>query len=192
LTRRTSPSPIEIRRRGWFAAALALCLIAPPAAAQGVPEPPDYQLEDYRSPTPQTLAGARVVTSQEAYKLWQNGAIFIDVMPRPIKPPDLPNDTLWRELKRETIPGSTWLPNVGYGKLTPEMDGYFRLSLYALSGGDRAKPLLFFCMADCWMSWNAARRALVEYGYTQVIWYPQGVDGWHFPDAPFVKIDPRP
>lgn len=113
-------------------------------------------------------------------------------MPRPIKPPDLPNDTLWRELKRETIPGSAWLPNVGYGKLTPEVDGYFRRSLYALSGGDRAKPLLFFCMADCWMSWNAAKRALEEYGYTQVIWYPQGVDGWHFPDAPFVKIDPRP
>lgn len=179
-------------RLAWMAAILCLCLIAVPAGAQGVAEPPDYKLEDYRSPAPATLTGARVVTSQEAYKLWQGGAIFIDVMPRPIKPADLPNDTLWRELKRETIPGSAWLPNVGYGQLPADVDGYFRRNLETLSAGDKAKPLLFFCMADCWMSWNAAKRALQEYGYTNVIWYPQGVDGWHFPDAPFVKVDPRP
>jgi hypothetical protein len=33
------------------------------------------------------------------------------------------------------------------------------------------------------MSWNAARRAL-EWGYTAVIWYPDGTDGWDFEDLP--------
>jgi PQQ-dependent catabolism-associated CXXCW motif protein len=169
---------------------IALC--HHPARAETIAEPPDYKSDDYRSPTPATLAGARVVTSQEAYKLWQSGAVFIDVMPRPVKPADLPNDTLWRDKKRETIPGSAWLPNVGYGQLAPEIDEYFRRNLRELTGGDQTKPLLFFCMANCWMSWNAAKRAGEEYGYKGVIWYPQGTDGWHFQDAPFVKVDPRP
>ncbi|MEM7239896.1 MAG: PQQ-dependent catabolism-associated CXXCW motif protein, partial [Pseudomonadota bacterium] len=38
---------------------------------------------------------------------------------------------------------------------------------------------LVFCLAGCWMSWNAAKRAL-EYGYTDVYWYPDGTDGWDF------------
>jgi rhodanese-related sulfurtransferase len=27
------------------------------------------------------------------------------------------------------------------------------------------------------MSWNAAKRAL-ELGYANIIWYPEGADGW--------------
>jgi len=36
---------------------------------------------------------------------------------------------------------------------------------------------VFYCLASCWMSWNAAKRAL-ELGYTNVAWYPEGTDGW--------------
>ena len=32
----------------------------------------------------------------------------------------------------------------------------------ALTGDDKAQPVLFFCLQDCWMSWNAAKRALEE------------------------------
>jgi rhodanese-related sulfurtransferase len=28
------------------------------------------------------------------------------------------------------------------------------------------------------MSWNAARRAITEYGFEEVLWYPLGTDGW--------------
>jgi PQQ-dependent catabolism-associated CXXCW motif protein len=174
-------------------ASLFLVFSATLLQAGEVPEPPDYKMDDYRSPTPQTLEGAKVVTVQQAYKLWHEGkSIFIDVMPRAIKPPDLPMDVLWFDKPRETVPGAVWLPNVGYGQLPPEMDDYFRRNLEALSGGDKAKPLLFFCMVDCWMSWNAARRALKDYGYIDVTWFPQGTDGWHFPDAPLVKAEPKP
>ena len=36
---------------------------------------------------------------------------------------------------------------------------------------------MFFCKADCWMSWNAARRA-VALGYGRVAWFPGGTDAW--------------
>ncbi len=49
-------------------------------------------------------------------------------------------------------------------------------------------PVLFFCLAECWMSWNAAKRAL-EYGYSNVFWYPEGTDGWRFEEWPTQKVD---
>ena len=50
--------------------------------------------------------------------------------------------------------------------------------LAKLTGGDKNRPVVFYCDANCWMSWNAAKRALVELGYTSVYWYPEGVQGW--------------
>ena len=61
-------------------AALLCCAV--PASAGAVEEPAGYRMEDYRAPVPQTLKGARVVSTQEAEALWrQKAAIFIDVMP---------------------------------------------------------------------------------------------------------------
>jgi PQQ-dependent catabolism-associated CXXCW motif protein len=37
--------------------------------------------------------------------------------------------------------------------------------------------IVFYCLASCWMSWNAAKRALAI-GYRRVAWYPDGTDGW--------------
>ena len=34
-----------------------------------------------------------------------------------------------------------------------------------------------FCHPDCWASYNAAKR-LVALGYSQVYWYPAGMEGW--------------
>src|SRR5262245_19050564 len=71
------------------------------------PEPPGYRTRDYRAPTPATLAGARVVTTAEAEALWRDKtAVFIDVMPRPLRPPNLPPGTIWRDRPRSNIPDS--------------------------------------------------------------------------------------
>lgn len=145
---------------------------APPA------EPANYRTDNYRTPVPLTLKGATVLSSPDAMKLWEaKSAIFIDVYPHPPKPPDLPADTLWRETTHQSIEGAVWLPNVGYGVLSVANDTYFRRNLDALTGGDKAKKLVFFCLRNCWMSWNAAKRAL-SYGYTNVDWYRDGTDGW--------------
>src|ERR1700741_1598504 len=90
-----------------------------PACAQDRPAEPDgYRTEDYRSPVPVTLSGARVLTTAEAEKIWrERSGVFIDVLPRPRKPANLPEGTVWRDKPRPDIPGSIWLPDTGYGKL---------------------------------------------------------------------------
>ena len=64
------------------------------------PEPPGYRIEDYRAPTPATLAGARVVTTKEAEDLWKTGVAFVDVLPRIPRPANLPPGTIWHEKVR--------------------------------------------------------------------------------------------
>ncbi|MDT8343942.1 MAG: PQQ-dependent catabolism-associated CXXCW motif protein [Thermohalobaculum sp.] len=173
-------------------ALLAAGLAAGPAGAgETVPEPDGYRQAEFRAPVPATLAGATVLDDAAAFALWQEGkAAFVDVLPRPPKPDNLPAGTIWREKVRMSIPGATWLPNVGFGELAPQTDAYFRDGLARLSGGAADHPLVFFCLTDCWMSWNAARRALGEYGYTRVMWYPQGTDGWAAASHPLEQVEP--
>ncbi|WP_424985429.1 PQQ-dependent catabolism-associated CXXCW motif protein [Microbulbifer sp. S227A] len=173
-------------------AALLGLLLAPFAAVAQVAEPDSYRMDHYRAPVPSTLAGATVVDTETAHALWTGGTVaFIDVLPRAPKPANLPEGTIWREKPRHSIPGATWLPNVGYGALAGETHRYFRAGLDAATGGNRTHPVLFFCLQDCWMSWNAAKRAL-DYGYDTVYWMPDGTDGWLFFDHPTKEIHPHP
>lgn len=152
--------------------------IASAARADAAAEPEGYKTNDYRSPVPATLAGAKVVTTDAAKALYDaKAAVFIDVYPRPPKPPNLPAGTVWRDPRHASIMGAHWLPNVGYGVLAPAVESYFTSRLEALTGGDKSRPVVFFCLKNCWMSWNAAKRAMT-YGYTAVTWFPDGTDGW--------------
>lgn len=149
-----------------------------PAVSEAVPEPDGYRMDDFRKPVPATLKGARVVDTLTVEKLHKDkAAIFIDVFPKPEKPANLPAGTLWRDTKHETIEGAHWLPNVGYGALPTHIEDYFRTRLATLMAAEPGKPLLFFCLRDCWMSWNAAKRA-IEWGHKDVIWYSEGTDSW--------------
>ncbi len=156
-----------------------------------VEEPADYRVDHYNSPVPATLAGARVIDAATAMEEHgKRSSILIDVYPRAPKPAGLPAGTVWRSAKHLSIAGSYWLPNVGYGKLAPEPEAYFRAGLERLTGGEKSKSLVFFCLADCWMSWNAAKRA-VEWGYTNVAWFPQGTDGWRDNGGELVSVEPE-
>jgi PQQ-dependent catabolism-associated CXXCW motif protein len=174
-----------------LALALACLLLASPAARGGdVPEPESYRTGEYRAPTPASLQGARVVTTAEARQLWEGkDAVFVDVMPRAPRPANLPAGTVWRERPRANIPGSIWLPDTGYGELAPVTESYLRDNLARATGENRAKLLVFYCLKDCWMSWNAAKRALAM-GYTNVAWYPEGTDGWAGADLPLQQATP--
>ena len=177
--------------------AVAVCLIAlTPVAAAGeeaaVAEPDGYRMDDYRAPTPATLKGARVLTTREAADLWRGGgAVFIDVMPQPPRPAGLPPDTIWRDKPRHNIPGSIWLPDTGYGALAEVTENYLKTGLVQASGDDQTKTLVIYCQRDCWMSWNAAKRALA-FGYRNVAWFPDGSDGWSEADLPLVEAHPAP
>lgn len=171
---------------------MTILVAAAGAASAEVAEPDGYRLADYRSPTPATLRGARVIGTDEAETIWRSHAAgFVDVMPRPPRPRELPAGTLWRDKPRANIPGSIWLPDTGYGELAPSMAGYFSRGLEKATDGDHARMLVLYCLADCWMSWNAAKRALAL-GYSNVVWYPEGTDGWFNALLPLQDSTPEP
>jgi PQQ-dependent catabolism-associated CXXCW motif protein len=179
---------------GWRRCAVlaAVLLIVAAHAQTDVAEPESYRTDNYRSSVPATLSGARVLSTQEAEAIWRaKSGAFVDVLPRPPKPKSLPPGTVWRDTPRHDIPGSIWLPDTGYGLLAAATEDYFKRGLTRASGGDHSRLLVFYCLADCWMSWNAAKRAL-SYGYTDVAWYPEGTDGWAFAGLPLVEIQPEP
>ena len=180
---------------------MALAIAAPSARAEAVDpglkaptvdEPEDYRMGEYRKPVPATLKGAKVVSAQDAGKMWNDGsAVFIDVYPYAPKPPNLPAGTIWREPQHFSIENAKWLANVGYGVLSAETEAYFKSHLEKLTGGDKAKALVFFCVRNCWMSWNAAKRALT-YGYTNVYWFSEGTDAWQEDGLPIDQAHPEP
>jgi PQQ-dependent catabolism-associated CXXCW motif protein len=180
--------------RGIGAGVLLAALLALSAvrADEGIAEPPDYRTDNYRAPVPATLAGGRVLTTSEAAAIWRaKSGAFIDVLPRPPKPANLPAGTIWREPPRLDIPDSVWLPDTGYGRLAPATEDYLRRGLAQATAGDRSRLLVIYCQANCWMSWNAARRA-IALGYTNVSWYPDGTDGWAKADLPLAEAQPLP
>jgi PQQ-dependent catabolism-associated CXXCW motif protein len=178
--------------RAICVALTAMALIAGEARAADVPEPESYRLENYRAPTPATLRGARAIGTQEAEQIWRDGnASFVDVLPRPPRPKGLPKGTLWRDKPRPDIPGSIWLPDTGYGELAPAMSDYFASGLAKATHGDRARLIVLYCLADCWMSWNAAKRARAI-GYSNVAWYREGTDGWLAAGLPLKEARPEP
>jgi PQQ-dependent catabolism-associated CXXCW motif protein len=172
---------------------LALAVLTAAARAEElVPEPSGYRTDDYRAPVPDTLAGGRVLSTAEAETIWRaKSGVFVDVLPRPPKPPNLPAATVWRDKPRFNIPGSIWLPDTGYGELAATTEEYLRQGLLRASGGNRASLIVVYCQADCWMSWNAAKRAL-SFGYSNVAWYPDGTDGWERANLPTAEAQPEP
>lgn len=187
-----------MRRLAGRAAAAALMLalaafLAPEAAAaEPVPEPQGYRMDNFRSPVPLTLKGAKVLSGDQAADLWNDSsAIFIDVYPQAPKPKNLPAGTFWRDPAHRSIEGAHWLPNVGYGALSDSIADYFHTRLERLTHGDRNAAIVFFCLRDCWMSWNAAKRALAA-GYRNVMWFRDGTDAWQELGYPLVDVHKVP
>jgi PQQ-dependent catabolism-associated CXXCW motif protein len=178
------------RLMGQICAVLLLC--AADAATVLVEEPSGYRMDDYRAPTPATLRGAIVLSTERAHDVWEkHEAVFIDVLPQPPRPAGLPASTIWRPKPRNDVPGSVWLPDTGYGALAPVMEDYFERGLQQATEGKRDRPIVFYCQANCWMSWNAAKRALAL-GFSHVAWYPEGTDGWAASGLPLESCTPLP
>ncbi|MBV8537367.1 MAG: PQQ-dependent catabolism-associated CXXCW motif protein [Alphaproteobacteria bacterium] len=157
-----------------------------------VPELPGYRLDNYRAPVPLTVAGGTAIATEDAKALWTDRhAIFVDVLPAPRRPEGQAPGAVWKPLPRLHIPGSLWLPDVGRGEINERLESYFRDNLERITGRNKAAPVVFYCLADCWMSWNAAKRA-ISYGYTQVYWYRDGTDGWTKAQLPTEAGTPAP
>jgi PQQ-dependent catabolism-associated CXXCW motif protein len=175
-------------RRRVLALLLALCGSA--AAAQVPPEPEAYRLDDYRAPTPLTVAGREALDTEQARRLWEAGsALFVDVLPAPRRPEGLAPGAVWAPRPRRGIPGSFWLPDLGRGALNEELASWLRARLAAFADNDPKRVLVFYCLSDCWMGWNAAKRAL-EWGYVNALWYREGTDEWEAAGLPLAAHAP--
>lgn len=159
--------------------------------ASEIPEPLEYRQSDYDAPVPNSLKGAKIVGDKEVYEIWsKKQAAIIDVMPNIPRPKGLPKGSIWKGRSRYSIPGAMWLPLIGFGTLDQTAKNQFKKGLEKATAGDKNAAILFLCRANCWMSWNAAKRAL-EWGYTNIIWYPDGSTGWTFWEWPTEKLVPE-
>jgi PQQ-dependent catabolism-associated CXXCW motif protein len=151
-----------------------------------------YRIARIHSPVPDSVPNGNTVSTNQVKTLLQDPAtLLIDVLPAPVKPRDRPSGLLWLPPSGQNIPGSVWLPNVGFGGLSEELERYFRNNLDKLSANDKSRKIIIYCLADCWMSWNAAKRA-ASYGYSQIYWYPEGSTGWEAAGLPLEKNKPVP
>ncbi len=169
---------------------LGLLPVVGPEVRAERPELEGYRTDDYRAPTPATVAGGTVLDTPAAQLLWKaGGAVWIDVLPAPHRPANLPAAAVWLPVPHRNIPGSVWLPGVGRGVLNPELEAYFRTNLEQSTNHRKDAAIVLYCLANCWMSWNAAKRA-ASWGYTHIYWYRDGLDGWQAAKLPLAPAAP--
>lgn len=136
-----------------------------------------FRIAHYRGAVPDSVPGGTRINLEKLDALMKSGAVLLDVMPSEGAGAD-PATGEWRLSRtHQSIPGSTWLPDVGKGKITPAFDAFLASNLEKLTNGDKAKAVILFCQSDCWMAWNAVQRA-AKLGYAALYWFPEGTDGW--------------
>lgn len=151
-----------------------------------------YRIGRQRAPTPEDIpAPARLVSTQEAAALLAKGALALDVFGAAQSRFDELDGTWLVSKERLSLPDALWLPETGRGRLTEVMQAYLADNLAVATDGHLDHPLVVFCIADCWMSWNAAQR-ISALGYTAVHWYRLGTDGWLDEGRELVRATPVP
>ena len=149
-----------------------------------------YRVAHYRAPVSRPPNGVgRIAPVAVALLRPDIDAILIDVLPA--EGGHREADGRWRLAReRPSIPGAHWFPEAGRGDLSPAIDRWFQEGLVRLTGGARDRMIITFCLADCWMGWNAARR-LRALGYTNIWWLAEGTDGWRDLGRPLINARPE-
>lgn len=164
-------------RRAVFLACMVFACGAFAAPSHAVEIPPGYRQPPYLAATPNHLPGAVTVTAEQAESLLHKGAVLIDASPLTLGSYGDKENQWILKADHVSIAGSVWLPNVGEATPAPALEQWFTAELARLTQGNTAHPIVFFCRPDCWMSWNAGKRAL-SLGYSAVYWFRDGIPGW--------------
>lgn len=128
---------------------------------------PQAQLQtQMHAPTPTSIPGGQVITTDRLLMLYQqgqqNGLLVFDVLGSGFTLPMAQNA----------------LGAAQPGSFNDQVQRDFGQYLQQVTQGNKARPMLFYCQgAHCWMSYNAALRA-IRLGFTQVYWYRGGVEAW--------------
>jgi PQQ-dependent catabolism-associated CXXCW motif protein len=154
-------------------------------------EPEGFWNGPVNDPVPGTIKGGKVIHAQAlAALLKQKNVVVVDVSNAPRRPESLPASTTWLPLPHHAIPGAIWIPGAGLGEPPPALHQYFRGRLAKATGNDMGRPLVLYCHQRCWLSWNGAKRA-IQYGYRNVYWFPDGIEGWRKAKLPTAVVQPE-
>jgi PQQ-dependent catabolism-associated CXXCW motif protein len=171
-------------------ALITVVVVQSAAIAQGAPADedhdwgvaPTHQLKQppYHAPTPREIPGGRVVKTQELKAMLDAAS------------PPLIVDVASGE-GHDSIAGALWLVGAGRGSnFIDSLQALLAVRLSQLSGGDKTRPMVFFCVnAQCWLSYNAALRA-IALGYTRVYWYRGGLEAWRAAGLPLAPVRSSP
>lgn len=149
-----------------------------------------YRLIHYRGVIPAPPDGVPRIIREQAAGLWRSSrAILIDVTPAEDGVRDTTTGRWTLAAPHRSIPGAHWFPEAGRGVLADGIGPWFLGSIARLHRARPRLPIVVFCLADCWMSWNAALR-LHRAGYRDVRWYADGLDGWRELGLPTAEVSP--
>ncbi len=128
---------------------------------------------EMHGPTPNQIPGGQVITTVGVTALLQQnvGAQLIDVLGAEATLP-------------QAIPGVFASAPGSFDDRTQQQVAGF---LTEVTRNDPNVPLVFFCGGpQCWMSYNAALRA-IALGYRNVLWYRGGLEAWNHAQLPFTR-----
>jgi PQQ-dependent catabolism-associated CXXCW motif protein len=180
----------RISRRLLLGGMLASGLPWLATAAPAVQEPQGYWMGANHGPVAATLSGATVIHTRKLAALLKTGDVMVvDVSDAPRRPDILAPGAVWLPLPHPVIPGALWIPGAGIGAISPAVDELFRERLAQGTHNDLSHPLVIYCHRNCWLSWNAAKRA-ISYGYRNVFWFPDGMEGWRAAGLPTATGEP--
>ena len=122
-------------------------------------------------PTPTSIPGGQVISTEALYGMMQqnpNGFLLLDVLG-----------------SGQYLPqAQAAAPAAAPGSFSDQTQQEFGQYLSQTTGGNKATPLVLYCQStQCWMSYNAALRA-VNLGYTRVLWYRGGLEAWQAAGLP--------
>ena len=172
---------------------LALTLLSLAAAFCYAEQPPlftddGYRNTLYRSPPPLSHEHAQTLTPQELKALQEKipNVLLVDVY----RNPWLRGQFTLPE-KHTNLPNSLWLANCGDGVLSEQWLAYCKQHLEQATANDKTHPIVFYCRSDCWLGWNAVKRANA-FGYNNLYWLRDGTDGWEQAHLPLEQAQPAP
>lgn len=129
--------------------------------------PPTSQLHSgpMHGPTPNSIPGGQVITTKGLVELVNNQQMPVLIL--------------------DVLGGAEMIPNAQFavpahqpGSFSDQVQQQFGQFLQQATGGNKEHPLVLYCLSpQCWMSYNAALRA-IKLGYTNVLWYRGGIESW--------------
>jgi len=132
----------------------------------GVPPMAQLRAGSMEGPTPASIPGGRLITTRDLYALMRDRRepfLLLDALGGP-----------------QTLPGAVQVVEAAKpGRLGDYIEQEFGQWLIRQTGGNRNMAVVVFCKSShCWMSYNAALRA-IDLGYRNVLWYRGGIEAWN-------------